>query len=108
MAGRLQTKVKHFLSISFLLYFVMACKPVRDTTDLFYYHTDSIQPGDIILRKSYGLISDIITSQLKDTVNISHCGILDKNEKGEFDIADVCNNEADKLIFRHPHNTSQT
>lgn len=25
------------------------------------------------------------------------------NEKGEFDIADVCNNEADKLIFRHPH-----
>ena len=25
------------------------------------------------------------------------------NEKGEFDIADVCNNETDKLIFRHPH-----
>lgn len=25
------------------------------------------------------------------------------NEKREFDIADVCNNEADKLIFRHPH-----
>lgn len=25
------------------------------------------------------------------------------NEKGEFDIADVCNREADKLIFRHPH-----
>lgn len=25
------------------------------------------------------------------------------DEKGEFDIADVCNKEADKLIFRHPH-----
>ena len=25
------------------------------------------------------------------------------SEKGEFDIADVCNTEADKLIFRHPH-----
>ena len=25
------------------------------------------------------------------------------SEKGEFDIADVCNCEADKLIFRHPH-----
>lgn len=25
------------------------------------------------------------------------------NEKGVFDIADVCNQEADKLIFRHPH-----
>ena len=25
------------------------------------------------------------------------------SEKGEFDIADVCNIEADKLIFRHPH-----
>lgn len=24
-------------------------------------------------------------------------------EKGSFDIADVCNKEADKLIFRHPH-----
>lgn len=24
-------------------------------------------------------------------------------EKGDFDIADVCNSEADKLIFRHPH-----
>ncbi len=24
-------------------------------------------------------------------------------EMGEFDIADVCNREADKLIFRHPH-----
>ena len=24
-------------------------------------------------------------------------------EKGDFDIADVCNKEADKLIFRHPH-----
>lgn len=25
------------------------------------------------------------------------------SEQGDFDIADVCNNEADKLIFRHPH-----
>lgn len=25
------------------------------------------------------------------------------NEKKDFDIADVCNREADKLIFRHPH-----
>ncbi len=25
------------------------------------------------------------------------------SEKGKFDIADVCNREADKLIFRHPH-----
>ena len=25
------------------------------------------------------------------------------SEKGDFDIADVCNREADKLIFRHPH-----
>lgn len=25
------------------------------------------------------------------------------SEKGEFDIADVCNKLCDKLIFRHPH-----
>ncbi len=24
-------------------------------------------------------------------------------EKGDFDVADVCNKQADKLIFRHPH-----
>ena len=29
-------------------------------------------------------------------------------EKGEFDIADVCNSLCDKLIFRHPHIYGQT
>jgi len=29
-------------------------------------------------------------------------------EKGEFDVADVCNKQADKLIFRHPHVYGQT
>lgn len=49
----------------------------------------------------------------KDTENIKkelgdvllHIGFYSKiaDEKGEFDIADVCNTLADKLIFRHPH-----
>lgn len=84
MVGRLQTKITHSLGILILLYFVMACKPDQNTTVLFYYHTDSIQPGDIIMRKGYGLISDIIISQLKDTIEISHCGIISKNERNEF------------------------
>ena len=29
-------------------------------------------------------------------------------EKGNFDIADVCNKQADKLIFRHPHVYGET
>ena len=84
MVGRLQTEITLLFTISFLLYFVSGCKPNRDTTDLFYHQTDSIQPGDIILRKSYGLISDIITSQLNDTIQISHCGIIATNEQGQF------------------------
>ena len=44
-----------------------------------------------------------ICKELGDVMEhvIFYC-ILGK-ERGEYDIADVCNAEADKLIFRHPH-----
>ena len=84
MVSRLQTEIKLFITISILLYFPVSCQPPENTTDLFYYETDLLQNGDIILRRSYGLVSDIIVTQLNDSVDISHCGILDKNVEGEF------------------------
>ncbi len=78
MACRVQSKIVLITVCIHLLCF-SACKKSDYTTDFFYYKTDSLKSGDIILRKSYGLVSDIIVRQLNDTVDISHCGILIKN-----------------------------
>ena len=44
-----------------------------------------------------------VCKELGDVFMHVCCHALIGSEKGEFDIADVCNIEADKLIFRHPH-----
>ena len=82
MVGRLQIEIKHIVFVLSLLCFGGGCLPTKDTTD-FLYSTDSIQSGDIILRKGYGLVSEIIVFSLNDSVEISHCGIISKNENGE-------------------------
>ena len=47
--------------------------------------------------------SDNICKELGDVLlHVLFYSIIAK-EKNDFDIADVCNQEADKLIFRHPH-----
>ena len=47
--------------------------------------------------------SDNIREELGDVLeHVIFYSILG-DERGDFDIADVCNQEADKLIFRHPH-----
>ena len=69
---------------------------------------DSLRPHTI--EEAYELCDAImkddgteIQKELGDVLEhvIFYCII--GNEKGDFDIADVCNKEADKLIFRHPH-----
>lgn len=84
MVGRIQTKINHFFIITFLLYLVGGCVSRPDTTDFFCYKTDSLRAGDIILRKSYGMISDIIVKQLNDSTNISHCGVICNDTTGQF------------------------
>lgn len=84
MAGRIQTKIKNSYIILFLLYLAVGCVPKPATTDFFCYQTDSLQAGDIILRKSYGMISEIIVKQLNDSTNISHCGIITTDSIGNF------------------------
>lgn len=47
--------------------------------------------------------SDNIREEIGDVLMHMMFYALMGSEKGQFDIADVCNKEADKLIFRHPH-----
>ena len=86
MAGRKQIKIAKILVLIVLLHASSSCNTRRNTTELLFYCTDSIQNGDIILRKSYGLTSEIIASRLNDTVNISHCGILFQDSTGNFKV----------------------
>lgn len=86
MAGRIQIKITSFVIFASLLFLVASCNVPAKTTDLFFYTTDSVKSGDIILRKSYGLISDLIVAQLNDTLDISHCGIIIKDSSGTFKV----------------------
>lgn len=86
MAGRKQAQITKIITFTVLLYSAWACKTGENTTELFFYTTDSLCAGDIILRKSYGMISEIITARLNDTVNISHCGILCQDSTGNLEV----------------------
>ncbi len=39
-----------------------------------------IESGDIILRRGYGFISDMIVSRLNERASISHCGIVERTD----------------------------
>lgn len=69
---------------------------------------ESLRPNTI--EETYELCDALIKNDSKNICKelgdvLLHVCFYSKigEEKGEFDIADVCNNEADKLIFRHPH-----
>ncbi len=69
---------------------------------------ESLRPNTI--EETYELCDALINNDTKNICKelgdvIMHVMFyaLMGSEKGDFDIADVCNMEADKLIFRHPH-----
>lgn len=62
-----------------------ACKPAV-STDHFVFSADSLQSGDIVLRRGYGLVSDLIVARLKDSVALSHCGILSIDSTGAIQV----------------------
>jgi len=66
-----------------LLFLLENCDFPTKTTHISSYSTVNLQNGDIILRKSYGLISEIVVAKLKDTLDISHCGIIQKDSTGK-------------------------
>ena len=69
---------------------------------------DSLRPNTI--EEVYELCGAIMQKNWQDVCkelgdvmeHVIFYAILGR-EQGDFDIADVCNKEADKLIFRHPH-----
>jgi len=85
VAGRVQIKITNIIIIS-LLYLTWSCTSPTNTTDLFFYSTDSIRSGDIVLRKSFGLISEVVVAKLNDTLDVSHCGIIMKDSSGIFKV----------------------
>lgn len=82
MAGGLQAEIKLICSVGIIILFVSCSKSTENVDNRFC--TDSLQSGDIILRRGYGLVSDAIVAQLKDTVDISHCGILIRDSKNRW------------------------
>lgn len=69
---------------------------------------DSLRPNTIeeVYELADALISDDATNIKKELGDVLlHVAFYSKigSEKGDFDIADVCNALTDKLIFRHPH-----
>ena len=69
---------------------------------------ESLRPNTI--EETYELCDALAKNDMKNVCKelgdvLMHTAFyaLLASEKGEFDIADVCNREADKLIFRHPH-----
>lgn len=69
---------------------------------------DSLRPHTI--EEAYELCDALMKNDTKEIIkelgdvmeHIIFYSIIGR-EKGDFDIADICNKEADKLIFRHPH-----
>ncbi|MDE6300040.1 MAG: nucleoside triphosphate pyrophosphohydrolase [Muribaculaceae bacterium] len=69
---------------------------------------ESLRPNTIeeVFELTDALISDDVANIRKELGDVLlHVAFYSKiaSEKGQFDIADVCNSLTDKLIFRHPH-----
>ncbi len=60
---------------------------------------ETFELADALLKNDKENICEELGDVLMHMIFYSKIG----EEKGDFDIADVCNHEADKLIFRHPH-----
>lgn len=69
---------------------------------------ESLRPNTIeeVYELADALISEDVANIRKELGDVLlHVAFYSKiaSEKGDFDIADVCNSLTDKLIFRHPH-----
>jgi len=58
-----------------------------------------LQPGDIILRRGHGLVSDLISAVLSEEFDVSHCGIVSEHDSALWVIHSVSSSvsEADGM-----------
>ncbi len=82
MAGRLQAKIALLKLYLGSLLFLMACT-ANERADSFVVNDGAIQSGDIVFRRSYGIVSDLIVARLKDSISLSHCGIAYRDSAGQ-------------------------
>lgn len=73
----------------------------KQTNESLRPHTieEAYELCDALMKKDRKEIVKELGDVLEHVIFYSIIG----SEKGDFDIADICNKEADKLIFRHPH-----
>ncbi len=69
------------ITVALLYVFIFSDKPdkTHNSANCYCLSEDEkslLQDGDIILRKGYGFVSNQIIETLKDSLNISHCGII--------------------------------
>ena len=81
MKIRLIAGISFIIIIVALLYvFILSDKLEKAYNNANYCLNENekslLHDGDIILRKGYGLVSRRIVETLKDTLDISHCGII--------------------------------
>lgn len=69
-----------------MLLFPGCNSPEAKTTESLHYSTFQLKSGDIILRKSFGLISEIVVAKLQDSIDVSHCGIIYIDSVGDFQV----------------------
>lgn len=82
MVGRLQTQVSLLRILIGSLLFLSAC--VADKRANSFVVDDSLlQSGDIVFRRSYGIVSDLIVAKLNDSIALSHCGIAYRDSVGQ-------------------------
>ena len=81
MKIRIITGISFLIVIVALLYvFILSDKLEKAYNNANCYLNENekslLQDGDIILRKGYGFVSHRIVETLKDTLDVSHCGII--------------------------------
>ncbi len=56
-----------------------------------------LQPGDIILRRGDGLVSDAIASVLQEPYDVTHCGILMRQANGDWAVVHAMQDDARQI-----------
>ncbi|MDD3320134.1 MAG: YiiX/YebB-like N1pC/P60 family cysteine hydrolase [Paludibacter sp.] len=86
MACRFQTEIIKLLAFLILMFLLVGCHSPVKAPESLHYDTSKLKSGDIILRKGFGLISEIVVIKLKDTLDISHCGIIHIDNTGKINV----------------------
>jgi hypothetical protein len=82
VVSRLQVKVTLLKFLIGSLLFLMACS-ANERANSSAIKKTVIQSGDIVFRRSYGIVSDLIVAKLNDSIALSHCGIAYRDSVGK-------------------------